>query len=449
MGAERNLRIGIIGAGAGGLSVAEALKDKGYTNIVVFEKRDRAGGQVYTWHYRTPDNRTILCEMGSVQPVSAGVGAIHRLIKRYDLHFGRTITEKKPAKFRVYSAEQRAYCRDFTRSIIGFPLTIKNLILFSLDVSKLSWYLIKYHKLARPGYTNLSDKHLQELSVSKEKWVDGKRFFLIGEYLKYFLGGIPTLMNAEIKTISAVAIIKILLNCLKPPVRYVNGTYLPLREGFQELWTRVAANHEVHYDSEVKKVIRKHEEVVVSTKDSNHVFDKIVITSATFELVRFLELTDAESDVFSKVRYAPGWRAAFLAKNLPHDAAFSFYEACTKVNFSPPLSILCPEGQVDADTWLYGCVISVPHAGPIEPILKVIDAFLREHFGGEVCQWLNTVYWPQYGPFFPFDDVANGIYQKVEGLQGRNNTYYAGDVISGFSNAVVADYAYDLVERFF
>ena len=129
MQASKDLRIGIVGAGAGGLSVAEALRDKGYSDITIFEKRDRPGGQVYTYAYKTDDQRTILCEMGSVQPFAAGTGALGRLIKRYGLNFGRTITENKIGKFKFYSAAKRSNCRDFTKSPIGFPLTLRNVFL--------------------------------------------------------------------------------------------------------------------------------------------------------------------------------------------------------------------------------------------------------------------------------------------------------------------------------
>ena len=47
---ERAQRIAIIGAGAAGLTAAEELKDKGYQNITVFERTDRAGGKCSEEH---------------------------------------------------------------------------------------------------------------------------------------------------------------------------------------------------------------------------------------------------------------------------------------------------------------------------------------------------------------------------------------------------------------
>ena len=44
----KNISIGIIGAGAAGLSAANALKQKGYKNITILEKLARAGGKSHT-----------------------------------------------------------------------------------------------------------------------------------------------------------------------------------------------------------------------------------------------------------------------------------------------------------------------------------------------------------------------------------------------------------------
>ena len=41
----------IVGAGAAGLSAARALREKGYKNITVFEKNNKAGGKCHTFEY--------------------------------------------------------------------------------------------------------------------------------------------------------------------------------------------------------------------------------------------------------------------------------------------------------------------------------------------------------------------------------------------------------------
>ncbi|MDJ0901112.1 MAG: FAD-dependent oxidoreductase [Xenococcus sp. MO_188.B8] len=45
---DKNIKIVIIGAGAAGLSAANALKQKGYQNIQILENSDRPGGKSNT-----------------------------------------------------------------------------------------------------------------------------------------------------------------------------------------------------------------------------------------------------------------------------------------------------------------------------------------------------------------------------------------------------------------
>ena len=44
---------------------------------------------------------------------------------------------------------------------------------------------------------------------------------------------------------------------------------------------------------------------------------------------------------------------------------------------------------------------------------------------------------------------AAGFYETLEGLQGFNSTYYAGEVMSFATLEICARYAKSLVERFF
>ena len=44
-------RIGIVGAGPGGLSLARLLQDRGHTDFVIFERTDRVGGKSFSYNY--------------------------------------------------------------------------------------------------------------------------------------------------------------------------------------------------------------------------------------------------------------------------------------------------------------------------------------------------------------------------------------------------------------
>jgi hypothetical protein len=54
-----------------------------------------------------------------------------------------------------------------------------------------------------------------------------------------------------------------------------------------------------------------------------------------------------------------------------------------------------------------------------------------------------------YFPHVYSEDYAAGWYDKVEAMQGKNNTYYAGEIMSFGDMDETCEYSHDLVERFF
>ena len=54
-----------------------------------------------------------------------------------------------------------------------------------------------------------------------------------------------------------------------------------------------------------------------------------------------------------------------------------------------------------------------------------------------------------YFPHVNSEEYANGWYEKVEGMQGNLNTYYAGEVMSFGDMDETAEYSRELVDRFF
>ena len=54
-----------------------------------------------------------------------------------------------------------------------------------------------------------------------------------------------------------------------------------------------------------------------------------------------------------------------------------------------------------------------------------------------------------YFPHVYSEDYAAGWYDKVEAMQGKNNTFYAGEVMSYGDMDETIEYSHDLVERFF
>ena len=77
---DKNIKIGVIGAGAAGLSAANALKRKGYKNITILEKSDRPGGKTCTFFV---DSHSY--ELGTVFFATYYKNTF-QLLKRYNLN---------------------------------------------------------------------------------------------------------------------------------------------------------------------------------------------------------------------------------------------------------------------------------------------------------------------------------------------------------------------------
>lgn len=448
---NKNIKVGIVGAGPGGLAAAEALRDKGFSNIVVLEKSNRVGGQADSLKYKVDDKTEIVYELGSLQPISTGVGVLHRLMKRYHMHCGKDIFKQKPIYLKIYNCENKTVEIDFTKSKVGYPLTLKNSWLIFLDVLKLIPILYRYQKVAKEGYTKLSDHRLYELSVPFEEWVDNQHFHLIGRELKFSIGTMLTLAHPDYKpTMPALKLFKLLFQCLKFPPRYINGTVKQMREGYQELWKRVAANHNVRLNTKIKKITRAKNDVVIELNDGEMMtFEKLIIACSPAEIIPLLDVTEEENAIFSKVNYCCGWRAAFLAKGFSNDAVYAFLDPYFKINYSSRLAVIIPEGKVNDEVWLYTCAFSYNKIDNIQYHLTEAEKFLKEHFNANVIEWLHKRYWSYYNPYFSCDDVKNNMYKRLEALQGKNNTYYIGALFSGGTHPVVANYAYKIITNHF
>lgn len=443
---NKDIAIAIIGAGPSGLAAAECLKDAGFTNITVFEKSKRAGGMALSHTYQTKDGRKIIYELGSLQPVASGVGYFHHLLKKYDMHMGKEGHQYKTVHGKLYSIKNKSYILDFTHSVIGYPM--KKILPFLADVARLLTQLLRYRNLGKSGYTQVKGKALADLSIPYEDWIDQQNFRLIGDSIKYNAGSMLCYGDIEEKkSITALKYIKNFWVFMKFPPRYVNGKFRLMREGYQTLWERVAKNHHVLYGVHINS-IKRNDKIAIELDQGTMHFDKLIITTAPDQTMKYLDVTDDEVEVFQKVRFCPGWRVSFLAKGLPKDAVYGIYEPMFYPAYYPNILCFYPEGQVDEQYTLYGSVLS-GKKDEIDQSIANTEKVLKEHFNAQEIQWLDKIYWPEYGAHFDCEDTRNGVYQQYENLQGRKNTYYAGASISGGTHPVVVQYAHDLIQRFF
>jgi oxygen-dependent protoporphyrinogen oxidase len=444
---SKDSRICIVGAGPAGLTAAEILRDLGYTHVTLLEKRDRVGGQSLSQTFQTPSSEQIIYELGSVMPF--GSGEAQRLIKKYGLHYGRTITLNGPAYFKRYDVDSNEFELDFTRyRLLGKKISLKLFFQMMSDTWKLAKSLWRYRCLSFPGFHQLPMEYAKELNMPYQEWVDRQQFKVIGEDLKLSLGSMLSFANVCYDDIPTTKLLQFIYQLLKHPIRYINGTYVPIREGYQELWNRVAATHDVRLNTTIQSIARKNGVITVTVDDKPTEYDYLILTCTPSSIFPHMDVTTEEQSLFSKVKYCPGWRAAFTAQNMPFDAAYNITASCFYKNKSG-ISLFIPEGRVDDKTWLYTCTLSQNQTDDLNALQKMSEEFLQAKYGAANIQWVMSAHWDEYGSYFTAKDIANGIYKQLDQLQGKNNTFYLGEIVSGSSHCIVSTYAAYFIKREF
>ena len=76
-----------VGAGVAGLSAAQRLKDIGYRHITIYEKRERIGGKVLSYHHKGR-----VYELGPIRS-SGQYKTINKLAKRFKQNVGVTLPD--------------------------------------------------------------------------------------------------------------------------------------------------------------------------------------------------------------------------------------------------------------------------------------------------------------------------------------------------------------------
>jgi hypothetical protein len=439
-------KIAIIGAGPSGLGAAEALREKGYKNITVFDKSGRVGGQSLSCEYVTPDNRRLVYDMGSVQPLGSKI--LFRLLKQNGLSFGRGPLENKKKVFYAYSHLRGGVFVDFVRHYLGVP--VKYLPLLLADLSKLSYYLVRYKRLAKPGFHDF--KYWDETTLNFKDWVEARKFKIIGPKLNAIFLSLMTLTNKNNEgKVHTYLAFKFLFQLLATPIRYIDGTYRPVKEGYQELWKRVAKNFETVLNADIKSINRSESGVMITTADQSYQFDELIISCPFDRISAVLDVKPAEKAAFTDIHYHPGYRGAFVAKDGPIDGIYWDPDTYDTGNEPPYLSMVIPEGKIDDSTYLYSCVFAhCPDAANAVNILQTsATKVFKEEYNADITEWVKMQYWSDYSCQFGIDAVNNRAYDKVHALQGNNRTHYTGLLLSFSAHSTVVDYSYDLVKSFY
>lgn len=416
MKTNNHTRFVIIGAGAAGLTAAETLHEKGYTNVLVMEKETFAGGKCRSMTY---DGRSY--ELGA-GIVAANNSTIMQLIDKYQIPISPSVSGSS----NLYNLETADLCED----IFTLPEKISFLWQLLLRYHRL---LLQYPEVQKTGLAQAEP----ELFDNFHHWATINGIDLVERNFERYFTGFGYGYWSEIPAAYSVK-----YNSWDTFVSFFRGKIYSFDEGIQSLWQKVAQHHHVLYDTNIHQITRNKQGISIVSNKGQIDADVLLLTCPLDECAGFMHLSNIEQDLFSKIKYLD----------------YRTY-LCKLDNFVPRTGFIPAHFSPDKkghplfwykryeDTNIYTLYVLSDFSVSDDIIHQNILATI-EKLGGTLGSIEKSVKW-KYFPHVDTNTMQNGYYPKLEALQGTQNTYYAGELFNFSMVELTAAYTKNLVERFF
>ena len=413
-GPQLNKRIGIIGAGPSGLTAADTLRRKGYTNITLLERNDQAGGKCSSVQH---EGRSY--ELGA-GVISENNLTVHDIAKRYGV-------EVKPLVF----GENL-----FLDAETGIPhphMTLRQKFAFITQLVFRYRKLVKrFQHVTEPGLTLVDS----ELCMPFGEWAKKYRVEEVArEFANYFTG----FGYGYFDRVPAAYVVK--FYSWDTCKAFLRQQIYIFPQGIQGLWTTVATAFNVRYNTTIQSITRA-ETILVKTDSEDLVFDELIITSPLDEALKILDARTEEQTLFSKIQYVNYRTYACTIKGFPKRSGHVPGNYTFERSGHP---IFWYGRYVDSE--LYTFYILSDWALSDDVARANIEALIKP-LGGSIATIEHAVHW-KYFPHVSPTEMKAGYFDRLEALQGRDHTYYAGELLNFSSVDQSAWYAKTLIERFF
>ena len=410
----RECRIAVIGAGCSGLILARRLEERGYRRVTVLEREPDVGGQIRSLPTGHGDE---IWELGAVVPTS---GRLLRLLRSHGL--------------------RRSPWGGFADSDGPSPgLSLRSLwetVRFIAFVTR--WR----HRLVTPTMASAPP----ELAVPVAEWLDRHGYRALRRPLLANLSAQSDHYPATGWTMWAF--LKVLVH-LSLPHFLLRRVYVP--DGYQELWRRVAANlSDVRTDTEVVGVTRDGGGATVATRSGEELrFDRVVLACPLRTTVSWLEPSPEEERIFSRIRCQTFVKSYHRIEGLTAGVGvWRYFDANVleesrrgrPVAFYPA----CHHGRKDTFVFYHYARPDTDDESLVGWVREEV-----ERLGARLVETLLIHRWHDHNPYFSAADIRDGIYDRLESLQGHRGTWYTGETIAGRGVHLCLLHAERLADRYF
>ncbi|MBQ1704856.1 MAG: FAD-dependent oxidoreductase [Clostridia bacterium] len=461
---EKNLRICIIGGGPAGLSAGMYLEQKGYENYTILERQDRVGGKCWS-----PTYNGRRYEMGAIMGVPSYY-AVH------DVEEFCGITHDGPKLNRNYKNSQGQVIEPFEpkKNLLKIPRLLKmkkQVKLFGeLLESKYKGYDVNGHRgVAEGRYEGFSQQSAKREPVSgenpnlKDLALPFKEFCRINNVdlvQDIWIGPYTSFGYGYFDEIPAAYVLKYL--DFQTTMNFVKVNLWTWKNGTQYIWEQLNEHlkHPARLNSTIEKVERRGGKVYVTVNGQVEEYDKIIVTAPLYipnkradgqvGMVDYFDTRDDERALFSKIDYERYDVQAVLTKPEDHpEISYYVFDNMVPQRLGHLMVYYRRwKDQIDQVITTYALrkhrdSEEIPYEKcrqMVQDDLKTMHNPARE----VINEW--SVY---YFPHVFSEDYASGWYDKVEAMQGKYDTFYAGEIMSFGDMDETAEYSRELVERFF
>ncbi len=460
---DKNGRICIVGGGPAGLTAGMYLEQKGYTNYTILERLDRVGGKCWSPHY---NGRRY--EMGAIMGVPSYY-AVH------DVEEFCGITHDGPQLNRNYKNSKGDVIEPFEpkKNILKIPRLLK----MKKQVKKLGEILeTKYKGYDLNGHRGVAEgryegyavtpgrekvegvnPNLKDLTMPFKDWcrlngVELTQDVWIGPYTSFGYG--------YFDEIPAAYVLKYL--DFQTCMNFVKINLWTWKDGTQFIWESLnnKLKNPARLNSKIEKVERRDGKVYVTVNGAEEEYDKIIVTAPLYipnkradgqvGMVDYFDAREDEKALFSKIDYERYDVLAVETKPEDHpEISYYVFDNMTKERLGH-LMVYYRRWKDTKDQVITTYALR-KHKDtaevPYEECKKmVLDDLKTMHNPATnvVNEW--SVY---YFPHVFSEDYAAGWYDKVEAMQGKYDTYYAGEIMAFGDMDETAEYSRELVDRFF
>ena len=292
---SKNSRIGIVGAGAAGLTAAETLKDLGYLNVSILEKFEKAGGKCCSFEH---DGRTYEFGAGLI---AGNNKTVFDLASKYNIPLDRVMSYTN----NLYDLE--------TKKKIDDMLTLPEKISFLWQL------LMKYRRLCHQheSITEAGYKRIDEsLCQNFNDWAKKNRIPLLAQNLERYFTGFGYGYWEEIPAAYVLKYVD-----WETVKSFVRGEFYTFPKGIQSLWLKVADQHNVIYNNTVQHISRE-DGITVETNNGRYDYDYLLISAPLDESLSYMQATQEEQSLFSQIIYNDYQCYAYSLENFPKGTGF-------------------------------------------------------------------------------------------------------------------------------